>query len=286
MADTSAGSGPGISSCTRYKVFLPKTLYLGKDAAFQTSIAVDLVLNDPEKQNSSADKTTTGDSDKSQGRARSSAASELSELVTVSLWGSHDENFTLEDKTKAQPDRRANSFRKVQIETVRSSKLTRRTSRTNMSVCMDCAAISEESCCAGSLQSLPHALSQRYGARVCVWPYFGWCTGTRTRSERLRGSADAGELLLRQSHCRAGRCLRWRRTGRRTFRSGESGRRPFHVGRGHRARERDIEERVNTSTDRLATSAQNIRGCCRHDAVDNRSSLGLMRQRVLRCANS
>jgi hypothetical protein len=131
---------PSLSSCTCCKAFLPKGTYLrlpaGRDA-FQASIAVELGLNDTDDQELGADHNNDhkgdgeGESDSEPssekvGEQALSFTAELPELLTVSVWGSHDEDPFLDGKGSSQAtqeQKRTNAFRKVHIETVRWSTL-------------------------------------------------------------------------------------------------------------------------------------------------------------------
>ncbi|KAG7389132.1 hypothetical protein PHYPSEUDO_011110 [Phytophthora pseudosyringae] len=120
-------SDPGLSSCTKCMVFLPKTHYQGypgKKAEIQTSIAVELSLYDAEQQGVRAEESGTRARNCSEGQTRATASavsfhrtSELPEMVSVSLWGTHDDNPILDTQSSTQPKAKPSSFREVEIET-------------------------------------------------------------------------------------------------------------------------------------------------------------------------
>ncbi|KAG3201889.1 hypothetical protein PC128_g3601 [Phytophthora cactorum] len=119
----SNSSDPGLSSCTRCRVFLPKTSYLdspGKAIAFQTSIAVELALQVSEKEKANSEASARENFEgqpPAKAHVKSLDSTELPEMLTVSLWGSHDENPVLDNRNSAQPVNRTSTFKKVEIET-------------------------------------------------------------------------------------------------------------------------------------------------------------------------
>ncbi|KAG6975644.1 hypothetical protein JG688_00002184 [Phytophthora aleatoria] len=119
----SNSSDPGLSSCTRCRVFLPKTSYLdspGKAIAFQTSIAVELALQVSEKEKANSEASARENFEgqpPAKAHVKSLDSTELPEMLTVSLWGSHDENPVLDNQNSAQPVNRTSIFKKVEIET-------------------------------------------------------------------------------------------------------------------------------------------------------------------------
>ncbi|KAE9336635.1 hypothetical protein PF008_g12929 [Phytophthora fragariae] len=116
---------PGLSSCTHCIVFLPKNQYLrSPDAEFQASIAVELLLYDPEEQSSGVSESShsraNADRRSEGGSHVMPVATELSELLTVSQWGTHDESPTMDDKSNSHPEGKQNVgswFKKIEIET-------------------------------------------------------------------------------------------------------------------------------------------------------------------------
>ncbi|KAG6586866.1 putative transmembrane protein [Phytophthora cinnamomi] len=124
--DPANNRDPGLSSCTHCMVFLPKTHYLQSTGAeFQASIAVELVLHDPEEQHRGVSEFANHDTANSNrqgevGTENIPMAAQLSELLTVSQWGTHDDDPTSDDKTSARIGRKhkgENWFKKVEIET-------------------------------------------------------------------------------------------------------------------------------------------------------------------------
>ncbi|GMG17609.1 unnamed protein product [Phytophthora fragariaefolia] len=117
--DPAVEGQPGLSSCTHCVIFIPKANYLcSTDANVQASIAVDLRQLDQRKEDAGANTQTDHHA-----RHVVPLTAELSELLTVSTWGTHDESPTLDVKTTTDPERKqpgGNWLRKVDIETVRS----------------------------------------------------------------------------------------------------------------------------------------------------------------------
>ncbi|CEG45165.1 E3 ubiquitin protein ligase [Plasmopara halstedii] len=123
--EISVESDPQLSSCTHCQVFLPKTCYLGtfsRNAAFQTSIAVELELYDPKagdsRSNESKKHRDCENRMKCSKAADDNALSpmEMPEMIEVSMWGSLHENPILNNPSINPPVSKSRFFQRVDFK--------------------------------------------------------------------------------------------------------------------------------------------------------------------------
>ncbi|GMF10020.1 unnamed protein product [Phytophthora lilii] len=122
-----------IKCCTRCRLFLPKVHYLRSPDSknvFQASISVRLSFEDGGGQRVTLSKATNHPARKDEDTRRDNAhhdklmpqPAELPERITISIWGTHDNNPVLDNDENIQSARdkeETSKFRNVQIETVR-----------------------------------------------------------------------------------------------------------------------------------------------------------------------
>lgn len=105
-----------LSARTRCRVFLPKSRYSAaftQEAAFQSFLAIELAVSKPEKH-----KAKGHEAIRENQHTNALKATELPEMLTVSSWGSHDDDPVLDHPSTAQVVTSTTTFQPVDIKTV------------------------------------------------------------------------------------------------------------------------------------------------------------------------